>query len=458
MNNKRTGQPGSTEETAGQDWLEAELQRWGDEAGRLAVPAEAGQALRSGLDPSSASARIKRSSRRRRRSGYAAAVAMLLACILMTASVSPAFASALQHIPGMSRILSLIGSDPGLHDAIDHDYMQPVGLSDKHGGNEFTVEGIVVDQVRMNVFFTVKLAKPKDTVYFGDMKVRDGATMQEVAALSSYSMQAEQDGIYRGVIDLQMGDGEPVPDSLSISFSPDSNDQQLVVQFPVDKTKSAGMEEVLEVHQTVSVGGQKLTIERAHIYPTRLIVDISFDEANSKQIFELGDLSIVGEKGEVLQNKGAFLGDKEQTLQFDSSFFHTPKHLTLKVGRIMALDKDKRNLVIDLGAKKIVQAPDDQVGLTSVSRQPNGNYELQLSVQGPTIPTDHFGYTLGSELTDANGKAYQANLKRSGWGANEDKVTIDFKIPADQQLQNPVSLKIDNYPAWIDEPFEVKLK
>src|SRR5207244_3198124 len=153
------------------------------------------------------------------------------------------------------------------------------------------------------------------------------------------------------------------------------------VQFSVDKSKSEGKQEIIDVHKEVTIGGQKLLIERVNIYPTRLTLDISFDSANSKRIFNLSEVTIVNEKGEVLKNKTAFLGENGQTIHFDSSYFSKPKSLTLKVGRIMAIDKDKLIMKLDLNKKKILQAPDDKVTLTSVLPRTDGGYDVDLNLQ-----------------------------------------------------------------------------
>lgn len=452
MNDKTKGDSRDVEETAEHDCLESELQRWGVEAGSRTVPDSIENVLSSGI---SSFSRTKKSIRIRR-SSYAAGVALLLIFVLMTANVSSVFAAALQHIPGMSRILSLIGSDPGLNGAIEHDYMQPVGLSDTHDGTQFTVDGIISDEVRMNVFYTLRLDQHQGTNNLGRMEVLDGETLLPVQAMYSYNMELDKDGSYHGILDIQMANGVPVPDTLCVAFSPNDNDLKWNVTFPVDKLKSTGKEEIIEVHKVVTVDGQKITIERVNIYPLRLTVDVSFDSSNSKRIFQMNEMSIVNEKGEVLKNKSAFLGEAEQTLHFDSSYFDNPKRLTLKVGRIMALDKDKLTLKLDLNKKEIVQAPDDQISLTSVSQREDGSYELNLRLQGPTIETDHFGYMLGYQLTDSRGKAYTAGLMRSGLSGNTANISLE--ILSDHDLRNPVSIKLDNYPAWIDEPFEVKLK
>jgi hypothetical protein len=454
MDNQKKNHIINGDEVAEHDWMEAELQRWGSEAGMIDLPAEVDVALHSGV---SAPMRNKRSSLVRRR-GYAAVIAILFALILVTASVSPVFAAALNHIPGMSHILKLIGSDPGLQGAIDHDYMQPVGLGDTHNGITFTVDGMISDAVRINVFYSLHMETHKDTSYFGRMNILDADTQQSLQASFSYKADADKDGIYRGVLDIQMADGVPVPKNLKIEFSPDNNDSKWKVLFPVDKSKSEGKQEIIDVHKEVTVGGQKLRIERLNIYPTRLTLDISFDSSNSKRIFNLSEMTIVNEKGEVLQNKSAFLGESEQTIHFDSSYFSTPKSLTLKVGRIMALDKDKLTMKLDLGKKTILQAPDDKVTVTNVQQRTDGGYDVDLLLRSPTIERDHFGYTLFGKIVDANGKEYKTGLIRSGTSVGDDRMSIQIQILSDSLIKNPVSIELVNYPSWIEEPFEVKLK
>jgi hypothetical protein len=455
MDNKKKDQIIYGDEAVEHDWMEAELQRWGSEAGKIDIPAEVDDALRSGV---STPIRNKRSSMFRKGS-YVAAVAVLFVLILVTASVSPVFAAALNHIPGISNILKLIGSDPGLQGAIDRDYMQPVGLSDTHNGITFTVDGIVTDSVRVNVFYSLRMETHQATPYFGSMNVLDADTQQKIKAFYGFkAAEADKAGLYRGVIDIQMAEGVPVPKNLKVEFSPDQNGSMWKVVFPVDKSKSEGKQEFIDVHKEVTVSGQKLRIERVNIYPTRLTLDISFDSSNSKRIFNLSEMTIVNEKGEVLQNKSAVLGESGQTIHFDSSYFSKPKSLTLKVGRIMALDKDKLTMKLDLNKKKILQAPDDKVTVTSVQRRTDGGYVVDLRLQSPNIERYHFGYTLVGKLIDANGKEYKTGQIRSGTDGSSDKISTQIEILSDNSLQNPVSIHLSDYPSWIEEPFEVKLK
>jgi hypothetical protein len=440
-------------EAVDHDWMEVELQRWGSNVVQIDIPAEVDAALYSGVSNSKG---FKRSSLIRR-SSYLAAVALLFALILVTASVSPAFAAALNQIPGMSHILKMIGSDPGLQGAIDHDYMQPVGLSDTHNGITFTVDGIVTDTVRTNVFYSLRMEGHEEKEYFGKFKLLDADTQLTVQGAYGLKAEADKEGIYRGVIDIQMADGFPVPQNLKIEFSPDQSDSIWKVQFPVDKSKSEGKQEIIEVNKEVTVGGQKLLIERVNIYPTRLTLDISFDSANSKRIFNLSEMTIVNEKGEVLQNKSAFLGENGQTIHFDSSYFSKPKSLTLKVGRIMALDKDKLIMKLDLNTKKILQAPDDKVKITSVLPRTDGGYDLELRLQTPpTVDKAMFGYSLVNKIFDANGIEFKTGFLRTSTEENISNISI--QILSDNSLQNPISIELGNYPSWIEEPFEVKLK
>lgn len=310
----------SVDETFEHEMMEEELLQWGADARKHTVPDSLEDVFRSGIHTSTCN---KKSTPFRKSSYAVAAFALFMAIVLMTASVSPVFATALQHIPGMSRILSLMGNDPGLKGAMDHDYMQPVGVSDTHDGTQFTVDGLITDEVRVNVFFSVQLGKPMAINNYGRIKVVDSETLQPIKAMYSYNMAPDKEGIYHGFVDIQMSTGEAVPDKLQISFSPNENEFNWSVSFPVDKLKSAGKEEIIEVHKDVLIDGQKITIERVNIYPLRLTVDVAFDTANSKRIFQMIDMSIVNENGQVLKNKSSFLGETEQTLHFDSSFFES---------------------------------------------------------------------------------------------------------------------------------------
>jgi hypothetical protein len=66
----------------------------------------------------------------------------------------------------------------------------------------------------------------------------------------------------------------------------------------------------------------------------------------------------------------------------------------------MALDKDKATIKLDLNAKKILQAPDNKVTLTSVEKQADGSYDIDLRLESPGLGQDQFGYTLFEKVID----------------------------------------------------------
>src|SRR5690606_21037341 len=94
--------------------------------------------------------------------------ALLLVSFIFSIRVFPSFAEAVSRIPVLEQLVRLIDHDPGLQSAIENEFMQPIGITKEHNGVRFTLDGIIVDEGRMNIFYTVE--SPESYVEAADIR------------------------------------------------------------------------------------------------------------------------------------------------------------------------------------------------------------------------------------------------------------------------------------------------
>lgn len=407
--------------------------------------------------------RRKRASRSRSWAlGSAAAILVLFFGLVR---VSPAVASYMGGLPGVGILVQLVADDPGLKDALKSEFIQPVGVEDAHDGVAFTIDGIIADEERVNVFYTVRTTEPFERFSFRELRVADADTGAGVQASYSFNYPSEEKPgtLHRGRIDIGMSKGVPVPDRMRIRIKPNLSGvpegSEWSADFAVDKERFLNMKEIVEVEQPVAVEGQRFTVVRTVIHPTRIAVELEMDPANSKRLFSFSELKLADERGNELRSLGASItSETKQTLYFESNYFREPKHLTLSGGRIMALDRTKLQLKVDLEQKRIVEAPDDRVRIVEAGSPVDGKIYIILEISR-TTPRDQFFYTIvEGPAFDAEGRELKTGDTRTFYPTEEDRHHTTLELLTDGPVSNPVTFNISNYPAWIEEPFRVKLK
>ncbi|WP_438447296.1 DUF4179 domain-containing protein [Gorillibacterium sp. sgz5001074] len=445
------------------DRLDLELEKLSASAETEALPEVPAAALDAAIAAGMAEGRRRRQTSRRRSWSLGTAAAALVLFFGLV-RVSPAFATYLGGLPGMGTLVKLVAGDSGLTDAVRRDFIQPVGTEDSHDGITFTVDGIIADETRVNVFYTLRASQPFEHLLFRKLEIQDADTGKAVLASYMYSWPSETavDREVRGRIDIGMSDGVPVPERMRITIEPNlpeaPSGASWSASFGIDKDRFRDLKEELPIHQVVTVEGQRFTVVRAVIHPTRIGLELEMDPSNTKRLFHFSELTLTDERGTVLKSQGASLtSESRQIIYFESSFFRKPKHLTLAGSRIMALDKSKLQLKLDLENKRIVDAPDSRVKLLDASPSVNGKGSIRLSVTGN--PEDHYFYSLvGGPGQDADGKPLRIGDHRSSNSSGSVEYETTFEVEADGPVVNPVTFDLMNYPAWIEEPFSVKLK
>lgn len=374
--------------------------------------------------------------------------------------ISPAFASYMSHIPGMDKIVQLISNDKGLQLAIDHNLLQPINVMDSHDGVSLTVDNVIMDEARLVVFYTLEGSKDAtDTlndIQLLNIQLLDEKGQPMQAASNSFaSDQIESIKNRSSFIDVMLFESTSPIKNMTVSFGSRSkaNSKKWQVSFNLEPDRIHNPKKVLNIDKGITIDGQIFRIDKATIYPTHLLLDVSFDETNSQQIFQLLDLKLIDDKGRAWK-KGSFAintRDNHRSIYFESMYFAEPKRLTLYGSGISALNKDELDVIINPKSGALLKAP---AGLTLVKSSALGkdlrvNFHVKISEEGRFS-----GLSFGG-VTDGKGNSYR--LGNQG-ATSSDEFSDSWNMITDAaNAPEPLTLRINSYPLVIMKTFEAEI-
>ncbi|MCC2686492.1 MAG: hypothetical protein K0R75_3391, partial [Paenibacillaceae bacterium] len=346
--------------------------------------------------------KISRSKRRYRLTGIATAA--LIVIFLATVHFSPAFAAYMEKIPVLQYFSRYFKPDAGLLIAAEQGYKQHIGKSVEHEGIRFTVDDLIVDEARMIVFYTITDKNGYDNIRF-DARWSDAATGQELPRGAQVGMNG--DSIHSGptqtgTVEVDWKEDTPIPNKVDLSLNiyvpikPGYAkmiplDKQWNVSFKIDANQIIP-KQVYDINQTVDLAGQKVTFLQASLLPTAIRVEFSIDPNNSKQIFSIEDLRLVDDTGTVWNPtqvydpiRTSYVNEvmrptEKHAIYFEGSLLAKPKSLEIVGSTIRALDKNKREVLVDTHEQKLLKAPDDRIKLFSVQSYPQ---EIDIAFELP---------------------------------------------------------------------------
>lgn len=399
--------------------------------------------------------KAKSKKRNKKKTLWTLAVAALLMVTFVTSiRVSPAFANAVASIPGMERFVQLIQFDKGLEAIIENDYYEPIGVSQVKDNMTFTIDGVIIDETGMEVFYTLEAPSPIEKILYEKVDViNDGKSLSDNASIS-----------YGGIVEKT----NRIEEQLSFTFQEAKqftsqqfeltlqleNDKQTTFHIPFTLKNKIQQGKVYSLNQEVEMDGQKMLVKKVTVYPLRVAVDIEFDKHNDMVILQFEDMRLEDENGEVwssIQNGTSGFGgvDNEERLYFlQSNYFKEPKELYFKFNKVQALPKNESYLLVDFEKKQILEQPSKgKIEVTNI-------YSNSLEVKNRPIREKH-SYSLFSQGKNANGGVVDIPTQ-STWSDEEyqySEITIDAT-----GIINPVRLDFIAYPNYLDGSVSVQIK
>jgi hypothetical protein len=388
------------------------------------------------------------------------AAAMILIGFFTSIRLSPAFANFITVIPGMEKIVDIIRDDKGKMAAIENNYYEKIGVSQEKNGMKFTIDGAIADENGLVLFYTLQTVGKKEVLNIEEPHLNyQGGEKLNGGTLSSGSgnLQITKDGktINTGTIEWSAIETPLTARKFELNIKGKGNNQIEAFGLQFELKKAIQEKKTYKLNKTVAIEGQKITFLDAIIYPLRIAVHVKMDPNNPKKLLNFDDLRLVDENGESWNKisngiTASRISDDEAIIYLQSNYFHEPKALYLVINKIQAVDKDKAVLVIDTKNKQILSQPKEN--LFSGVIVENDHLFLKMAGGGG------FHYEPFGEIKDVNGK----NVKKSEVSFSPSEVNklmeLTVKIPELQNAENPISIELSFYPAWIEGHEKIKIK
>ncbi|MGO4111597.1 DUF4179 domain-containing protein [Paenibacillus sp. YAF4_2] len=425
-------------------------------------------AIRTGVER----ARLQGRRRRRSRLTVQMAASAVIVLVLLTACirVSPAFANLVREIPGLNGVVELIKGDNTLTSAMNHEFIQPVNVSDSKNGYTLTVDGVMADQQRIVIFYTAEGPNVSEDALTSDYKITDGNGEQLEAMIGSnyYSIgqtesEKEEATSIHDMIDIMLGDGVEVPDI--IKFNLKLGGKWHEVDIPIDHSRFEELREEITLNKEIEVGGQHFIIEKALVTPLQASVTIRREPDARIRANSFLKLALVDEKGRRWETKGGFgmLDDGTTTLTFQSNYFEKPKHLQLVADGLLLSPKGQK-LVINTETGETLETPDEQIRLKSAKSTSKG---INLVVEASHLDSVDivYGYWLleyKGMFHDQSGKSYPIEDYTGGSTTGDGSISKGmyeayYTIP-NKPYKQPLTFELYQYPGYVEEPVNVVIK
>lgn len=384
------------------------------------------------------------------------AAALLLITMATSIRVSPAFANAVSAIPGLEKIVEMIHYDKGLTSAFENDYFQKINASQTKGDLTLTVDGVILDESGINVFYTVKSDETIKNVQVQNVELKNNEISQPSS--SSFSVTHDDQAIkeFSNKIDFHFQEPTKFNDlsfSLLMTIDQAGTVNEFTIPFTVPENVKPSHKFVLG--KEVEIENQKFTIEEVTIHPLRVDVRISLNPENSKKILNFTDLRLEDENGEIWGSRGGIsgsgVGELEQTIYLQSNYFEQPKELYLRVNKLQAINQDEAIVVVDTEKNILLNSPrDGRLQLGDTNKKQANFFLTQAEEQD-------YSFDLTSKIQDAEGKIIHSpsSSMRYDAGKMESSSSINFETT---NYKNPLQFELSAYPNYIEGDVKLELK
>lgn len=420
---------------------EKKLRELGGELEKISIPSkQLEEAIQTGFNI--AEWELKKKRQKRRQSFWSIGIAAVLLLTFVTSiRISPAFANAVASIPGMEKFVEMMENDKSIQAIVDHEYYQPINISQTKDDLIFTINGVILDETGMVVSYTLEGAYSIDEMGYGRTDIlHNGEEIIGYSQTYNYSKSNHknyQKDIFKYPFVEKMS-FETQDFVLEIELE---NEQKTVFSIPFTVEKEVKSGQVYTLNEEVEIESQKIIIEDVTISPLRTEVRLKLEEMNTMKLFLFEDMRIEDDRGEVWgrnveRELGRNFGGTEPIIYLQSNYFEEPKELYLKFNKIQALNKEETYLLIDVEKKEVLQQP--SVGGVEVVAVNPDYIEIRFPLEG-------------NETGIAVDEYKQTMWEADGYGYN--RISIEGA-----DLNSPLKIDFFRYPNYIEKEVSIKIK
>lgn len=395
----------------------------------------------------------------------ASAAAMLLAGYLVMEHVLSETDAESRYSPKMQKYIEVIDYDQNFMLAAQHDLLQELHVSDTSGEYELAVGGIIADEEKAVILYSVSgpdLKEHQDATDAIELIIDEDAPHS--IGYGHTSLNEDETIIYQS-IQLNMEHGELLPNELKLEMN--INEQPLEVTFPVDHSQFAGMREHMDINKTIVIDNQTLTFHDMEITPLQTMIRMETDTENTKNINHLNGFRLTDNKGnhwaEISNgtNGSGDISSGSYIAYMDSIYFDKPDHLSIMLDGVSLSDKNLE-FVLNTDTLEMVEAPDDRLKIAEIDRN-QGYVYIQLEYNDPEESFNKPPYRVlrllkeDSVFTDAAGIKYKiTGSPQSAFSFGDNRTTLLYMVNIpNEDYEQPLTFEINEYPGKVDQKIEI---
>lgn len=432
---------------------EQRLSRLKADLEKAALPLEkAEEAILSGI--LKAKQEKNRAKKKQKRLIGLAIAAIIIISFVTSIRISPTFANALSSIPGMEWLIGYIEQDKGYSAIIENDYYQKVDVSETKGDLTLKINGVIIDESGINIFYTLQSTKSLTGGKIKDVNLFNKEEFPEHAQSNNVLFPDDIENEFQGKVEYQFVKPFSFKElKFNFEFITVIDNREIKFLIPFELKENVKKQITYPINQVVEVENQKMTIEEMIVYPLRIGVKVAFDPANTKEILGFEDMRLENENGEVWSSiangvVNTTLSKYEKMYYLQSNYFEKPKDLYLRINKLMAIDKEEAMVIVNTETNTLINNPKDErlkLGKTSKTQ-----VEFSMDSNSKEDPKDLFSTAIaadGKELSISKIES-RSSHKEISWILSFDNI----------MYKNPLKLELAAYPNYIKGNIKVKLK
>ena len=382
---------------------------------------------------------------------WAAIIILLAGCVWTVYLIDPVF----------------LRGNPSWESAMQNEYYHEINFTEKKEGINFTLHGVMMDEKNIVSFITIETENKVDYASIGKIQLFDQQG-KELIFNGSYGPIDDDDGTkkkrFRHTVDAQISSEDTLKNGLRIEMDVhvqeegvDENVETFSVPIEVEQIKLAKKQQY-EVNETIEIDGQKITIEKIVMYPTRAEVHIVLDSTNTKDILDYTNLQLEDGKGKIwgkVSNGVVNMMDEKEPhkdiLYLESSYFEVPEQLFMTLSKVQAVNKNEREIIYSMDEGKIIQAPDNGKLIESVFVE---DKSLVFAINTPS--EEDFPFGMFSHVLDEQGK--ELELYSSFNSIRNGKGYYGVELKDFDTLKGNIYIPVQYYPTFLEAEKEIKLQ
>ncbi|MEZ7794733.1 DUF4179 domain-containing protein [Bacillus circulans] len=383
-----------------------------------------------------------------------AIASIIIISFVTSIRISPTFANALSSIPGMEWLIGYIEQDKGYSAIIENDYYQKVDVSETKGDLTLTIDGVIMDESGINIFYTLQSTKSLTGGKIKDVNLFNKEEFPEHAQSNNVFFPDDIENEFQSMVEYQFVKPFSFKDlKFNFEFITVIDNKEIKFLIPFELKENIKKQITYPINQVVEVENQKMTIEEMIVYPLRIGVKVAFDPANTKEILGFEDMRLENENGEVwsaIANGivNTTLSKYEKMYYLQSNYFEKPKDLYLRINKLMAIDKEEAMVIVNTETNTLINSPkDDRLKLGKTSKS---QVEFSMDSNSEEDPKDLFSTAIA-----ADGKELSISKIESRSSHKEISWILSFD---NTMYKNPLKLELAAYPNYIKGDIKVKLK